>query len=68
MIIICLHTIIWFHIIFSNTNNIPTNQFIDRTLTGSITPGQGGSGSNYIEVALHTSKISRTVAPSSNAV
>ena len=45
MIIICLHTVIWFQVFPSNTNNFQTDLF---------DPEQSGPGSNVNERVLST--------------
>ena len=59
-VIICLHTVIWFQVFLSNTNNLPTSIWsIDRTLTGTTTSGPRSNGS---EGVFHTPKSFTTEA------
>ena len=48
LIIICLHTVIWFQVFLSNTNNFQTKSIwpIYGILTGTITMCESGLGSN----------------------
>ena len=69
IIIICLHTVIWFQIFLFKINNLLTViKSIDETLTGITTLSQGGSGSNGNEKVPHTPQPSKPEAFALDAV
>ena len=62
IIVICLHTVIWFQVFLSNTNNFLNRSIwpTDGTLTDTSTPSQNGPGSNGDEGIVHIPQSFRT--------